>query len=397
MAHTKKGAELTENHRRAQLSITSSLVDVLKEIFLDLFDPARINESSKEFVKKALPLVIDARDISAVTASAYLNTFRKVELASLVDNTELPDDVLKVPRDVLDMFARKDLLDEDDVKEYARVAVDDLPAPDNLVAQMFSSSAAVAKKAIKEGKTPDEAKRRALQATQAKGIRLVADGGRAPLIKEVRDGSNGAVGYARVVDPNPCPFCAMLASRGAVYSADSFASSNSLFAGDGAVKVHDGCECTLEVIYGRRVKNLPPSSQKLAKEWADIASGQPDPWAAWRRYKQSGTLPGNEAPNARLGVDGNANASAPQYGRARRKALRSRTGRAGIGELDKDGLQSALRGLRIRRSNMENELAELENRGQSTSDPGPARELWLKLKRVNRQIEQGDKRLKTMD
>ncbi|QGJ94137.1 MuF-like minor capsid protein [Corynebacterium phage EmiRose] len=390
MAHTQKGKDLTEEHRRAQLSITASVVDILKELFLSLFDLDDIDGSCAKFVKRALPVVLKARAFSTDTAEEYLRTFRSVELSSLVDARHLPTDVLKVPRDMLKRYADDALLYTDDVKDY----LDILPDAAVVARDMLTSSAAVAKASVKAGKSEDEIKARALQTTQAKGIRLVSDGGRAPLIAEVKDGAHGAVGYARVVDPDPCPFCAMLASRGAVYSTDSFTESNALFSGDGAFKVHDGCECTMEPIYGRRVKNLPPSSQELSKQWAEIAAGQPDPWAAWRRYRTSGTLPGNEAVNAVLGVDGNARASAPQYGRAKRKAQRGGRGRKEIQELSIDDLQSTAAGLRIRRSKLESELASLESRGISVDEPGPAKAIATQLDRIDKQLAYADKKLK---
>lgn len=68
-------------------------------------------------------------------------------------------------------------------------------------------------------------------------------------------------GFARVTDSNPCPLCALLASRGAVYGKGSFIGSNKKFnahpdAPEGTpegwtnvAKVHDNCRCMLRPVY----------------------------------------------------------------------------------------------------------------------------------------------------
>jgi hypothetical protein len=56
------------------------------------------------------------------------------------------------------------------------------------------------------------------------------------------------VRYARVPSPNACPFCLLLATRGAIFFKDSFSSSDSSsrrFNGDGGARVHFNCRCTL--------------------------------------------------------------------------------------------------------------------------------------------------------
>lgn len=74
-----------------------------------------------------------------------------------------------------------------------------------------------------------------------------------------------ARGYARIPEPNACAFCAMLASRGAVYKAeragrrgktgDSFGTSNAKFTDHpdvlpSSIKVHDNCRCHPEPVFG---------------------------------------------------------------------------------------------------------------------------------------------------
>lgn len=386
MAHTEAGRRLTETHRKDQNALAVSLVDILKDLFLDVFRTDDIDGSSREFIRKALPIVLKARKLSNEMATAYLDAFRRVEIRGLVDHSELRGDLadpLTVDPQVLKMWVDLDLVTDD--------AMSSLPEAGEVAAALHSSGAAVAKSRIGRGGSPEDAARVAARKVAAKGVKLVMDGGRAPLEAEVRNRRHGAVGYARVVDADPCPFCAMLASRGAIYRSDSFDSSNSLFTGDNRFKVHDGCGCTLEPIYGRRLTDLPPGSAELVKQWAGVASGQPDPFGAWRRWKESGTRPGEE----RAGVDTATVPSAPQYGRVKARA-KGRSRRKSIDELDRDSLSKALRGMYVRRAGMEKQLADLENAGQSIREPGPANAIHAKLQRLERQITHAQSRLSTL-
>jgi hypothetical protein len=87
-------------------------------------------------------------------------------------------------------------------------------------------------------------------AAAASAVRHVQNGGRAALIDGVKR-DRKALGWVRVTRTEPCYFCALLASRGAVYKDDSFEDSNSMFDGPGEVKVHDSCQCAVKPIYRR--------------------------------------------------------------------------------------------------------------------------------------------------
>lgn len=393
MAHTQAGRELTEANRVAQTTITAAVIEVIRELFLDLIKLDDLDTSSAEFVRQALPVVLAGRAVAYDTATEYLESFRRVELRGLIDHSELTpedNDRYAIDLDVLETYT-----DPDAVVDWGGLdPVDDLIPPRTVATELHTSGAAVVKARIAKGVPEAEAKQKAADAVAAKVVRHVADGGRAPLAAEVRTGNRGAVGYARVVDADPCPFCAMLASRGAVYRSDAFAGSNDLFAGDGAFKVHDGCECTLEPVYGRSVTDLPPGSAELAKEWAEVAAGRKDPFGYWRRYKESGTLPGEERGNANTD---SVKASAPQYGRDKAHALGKRKGRRQVGEIDnKAELEKTLAGMYVRRAGLERELAELEARGQTPKQPGPAQAIDVQLKRLNKNIDHANRRLCTM-
>lgn len=105
------------------------------------------------------------------------------------------------------------------------------------------------------------------------GITQAMNGGRSQVLAQVRADAAGrkragkVIGYARVTDSNPCYFCALLASQGAVYLTENAfnRSSNAVrevkwtsnndkgtwrkFLGDGPAKVHDNCKCTMRPVY----------------------------------------------------------------------------------------------------------------------------------------------------
>lgn len=81
---------------------------------------------------------------------------------------------------------------------------------------------------------------RAGAAMAGAGLRHVRDGGRLTTLAAVRE-DKAATGYVRVTSGACCSFCAMLASRGPVYTDDSFVESDPRFIGAGKVKVHDSC------------------------------------------------------------------------------------------------------------------------------------------------------------
>ncbi|MGP5147179.1 VG15 protein [Corynebacterium variabile] len=92
-----------------------------------------------------------------------------------------------------------------------------------------------------------------------------------------RGAARAGVKFARVAEADACAFCQMLASRGGVYH-----DSSTALTGD-ASKYHDRCRCT--AIQVRDDQELPPTSQRLMREWAawaDNHDGQPtlQAWAA---------------------------------------------------------------------------------------------------------------------
>lgn len=392
MAHTERGRELTERHRRDQVDLSTTLMDRIMAIFRRTFTPRDIDRGSAEFIRQATPVVLQYREYSASMAVDYLNAFHQVEANAVLapgDGPDMdPDDPLTVSAPELRRWVGLGLIDRDNADQYVQDTLGTLPDVEELAADLHSSGAAVAKQRIKAGDEVHVARDKAARTVAAKAQRKAADGGVEVIARTVREGRGGATGYVRVPDADPCPFCAMLASRGGVYRSDAFSESNALFAGDGDFKVHDGCGCHLEPVYGGRLTNLPPGVEDLVNQWAEVASGQRDPWGAWRRWRTSGTLPGEE----RSQVEDRLRPSAPQTGRKSKPGK----GRKSIDELDKQELAQALKGMYVRRAGLEKELADLEARGQLPTEPGPAQAIARQLERVEKSIRHGQRRLSKM-
>ena len=262
---------MTEEHRQEQVRLADGLIAALVKLFERLVDFQNIDSSALEFAKQAAPLVMKARYASELLTRDYVKAFDAVE-----NPNHDPKLLADLPSDGID-------------------AVD-------VAGQVATAVRASMKISVRHGADEGAALEAGKAAATGKARKLAGDGGRSVLTQFVDKGL-GPVGYARVVDADPCPFCAMLASRGVsytglmpdgagLYRTDSFRSSDARFAGDGRFKVHDNCDCTLEPVYKIDGKiKLPGNGDELAKEWAEIASGRDDPMGAWRRWRESGTLP----------------------------------------------------------------------------------------------------------
>jgi hypothetical protein len=106
--------------------------------------------------------------------------------------------------------------------------------------------------------TLDEAMQTGLHTSSGAAIRQAVNGSRAAT-RDVAENDSDVLGWARVTDSHPCYYCAILASRGAVYKSNSFKVSDANFVGDkpkgldsswsDVAKVHDNCRCTLRPVY----------------------------------------------------------------------------------------------------------------------------------------------------
>ncbi|MPZ27534.1 MAG: hypothetical protein GEV12_14275 [Micromonosporaceae bacterium] len=117
---------------------------------------------------------------------------------------------------------------------------------------------------------------RAMQSTLAGSAQRLAEAGSRETVDATVAGSDLIVGWRRVTDADPCFFCAMLASRGAVYKTAGTAGAGNPF--------HDHDQCTVEPLYMRETE--PPEVQRLADLWREVTAGHSGKAAIreWRRW-----------------------------------------------------------------------------------------------------------------
>ncbi|HEX9225072.1 MAG TPA: hypothetical protein VF885_00270 [Arthrobacter sp.] len=97
---------------------------------------------------------------------------------------------------------------------------------------------------------------------------------------------------ARGTGPDPCAFCAMLASRGFVYKSEATAGVGD---SEGIVKYHIHCHC-YPIFRFVRASELPALNRYFQEKWTDVTDGYSghDAVKAWRRwiYAQRKANPG---------------------------------------------------------------------------------------------------------
>jgi len=127
---------------------------------------------------------------------------------------------------------------------------------------------------LKQGRQLRDAMNRAGIRLAGAGQKSVLDGGRAAIYALAKT-DPAAVGWARITRAKPCAFCAMLASRGAVYKTEKSA----------RFLAHDHCMCTPAPFFkpGGAAKLVNSS---LAEEWQRVTKGYSgkEAFRAWRRY-----------------------------------------------------------------------------------------------------------------
>ncbi|UQA94923.1 VG15 protein [Streptomyces halobius] len=126
------------------------------------------------------------------------------------------------------------------------------------------------------------------------------------LIDRASNQDRRAVGWARVTDGNPCAFCAMLASRGAIYSSQATAAGGGrrkprgsadgrvranrrpLVSREDLARYHYGCHCQTVPVFSRN-DFMTPDARRFDREWREVTRGKAgaEARAAWRRHIES--------------------------------------------------------------------------------------------------------------
>lgn len=147
------------------------------------------------------------------------------------------------------------------------------------------------KKHVAAGGTPVAARAAMGNALAGSAERLVLAGERDTVDATVEE-SDEIVGWRRVPDGDPCAFCAMLVSRGAVYK-DARSAGD---VGAGGVPYHDRDGCTAVPLYEH--EDEPAEVADLYQQWLDATKGKSgdDALRAWRRYWEDRNEPAESAP-----------------------------------------------------------------------------------------------------
>lgn len=230
---SSEAATLARTHRTAQLTKAAATAALIRYYFrnrVNVRDPATV----LAWLDWSMPFMLRGNTQSAGLAAIYGNLMRSLEIPNVKDGFQ---------------YAKATLTPEGAMRTSLAVV-----GPTNLVKKFDKIRALDIDPAVARA-LQAEAVEEATKAVEGAAIRHILDGGRDTLHEGVKRDPK-AMGYIRTTKANPCYFCAMLASRGVVtgahrnvYTHDSFEVSDARFIGDGDVKVHDHCGCSLKPVY----------------------------------------------------------------------------------------------------------------------------------------------------
>lgn len=127
----------------------------------------------------------------------------------------------------------------------------------------------------------------ALSTTQGTAVRIAQSGARSTILNAVKDDPK-AIGWYRVTDGSPCPFCALLASRVAMKGRGSTYRTKE----SASFKAHNDCGCTAAPLFSRdqalptlnlraaevyRNRGPGPALGAFRKAWNDHLAAQAEP------------------------------------------------------------------------------------------------------------------------
>lgn len=260
MARTPAADLLTRNARARQAGIAAETARLMIRLW-PLLDQQNIDGTTARWLQAVLAVLRIQRSKSATYAAGYATAFRQAELglgvapftpeiaAALDEAAAVTSMMVTGPQRLRKMLEEQNhaAFDLVDARERGRPDPSILPLGPRDI-QVVQASVARA------------------------GIRHVRNGERDTLDNAVRADPK-IRGYVRTTDGDPCFWCAMLASRGPVYTADSFDQSDPRFHGPGRHKVHDGCGCSLEPVYFDNAP-FPGRSAEFDTLWRESTNGK---------------------------------------------------------------------------------------------------------------------------
>lgn len=155
--------------------------------------------------------------------------------------------------------------------------------PDRLTAALDSAGLAVMRQSLRLGATPERARDRMAVTLTGTATRLALEGGR-DVMEATSYDDEDALGWARITDSDPCSWCAMLASRGAIYESGQTAGDSRY----GGAKYHDHDSCQAVPIFDAD-SPLLNKADGLYAEWKQVTAGHSGEAArkVWRQHWES--------------------------------------------------------------------------------------------------------------
>ncbi|OZV74777.1 hypothetical protein CA850_29815 [Micromonospora echinospora] len=242
---------LAESYRVTQAKVATEAAAGVALAVKTLLNPANLTKSFPAYAAAAGKIIADARVKAAEQGGAFYLAHRK---ASGV--TGAMPEIAWAPQ---------------------------LPAGQLATSLLVTGPVAV-KKAFTMGASVPQALAAAEVKAAGAAYRHTANGGRGT-IKGTAYRDAKAIGWARVSDGRPCDFCAMLASRGAVYESATTAGLT-----DDGDRYHDNCGCFVVPVYTRSdpIPGLGPQLEKLWKDAtkrAKASQGTDEPKTASQMFR----------------------------------------------------------------------------------------------------------------
>lgn len=276
--------ELAQQHAQDQEEVAAQLALGLLPMWY-ILNPDDLEGTTLAWLIAVMPLIQKAYEQSQRLGGVFINDYRNAAFPTadplnieLPTNVDRPLDIPDLHWDTLDFDGPEIPLVPFDHDEVSRNMV--VNGPSRVMAGM-------------DAKTVDDAMQTGLHTSSGAAIRQAVNGSRS-VTREVADKDPRILGYARVTDSNPCYYCAILASRGAVYKDDSFVASDAQFSGpditdlgdnwSDVAKVHDNCRCTLRPVY-LKANFRDRESWFYYEQWKEFSKGKSNA-AAIREYRK---------------------------------------------------------------------------------------------------------------
>lgn len=215
---------------RYQRGLTVVRNDVIRSLvpLFSTLDEADLNRSFPGFADRATSVIREGEQASARLAVQFYNESREAEQ-----------------------------VDGDAPRRPPKLAEDR-----HIKGNLFLSGPIEVKRALAQGASTDEAMRRGQVATAGSGSRLALNAGRHH-VETLVAADPQATGYQRVIkSKRPCAFCAMLASRGAVYKAGRYPPRT---------KYHDNCSCVAIPLFKGSKQHQQAAFYSAL--WAEVTKG----------------------------------------------------------------------------------------------------------------------------